>query len=157
VADPQFPNAPEIPALINLDTFTLPLTMVTIDGTPYPVRPKDLLSISEQKRATHYDERFRALFDKPGLATPEEEIEMAYCLDVITKIVLEAPAALHAQLNDYQRRVVIDLFLHLPIQTLRVLGAVVTAMEGVSGLLEGAPTIGEKSSRNSFATTAATP
>lgn len=156
MADPQYPKAPEIPALINLDTFSLPLTMVTIDGTPYPVRPKDLLSIAEQKRSTHYDDRFRFLFEKPGLATPEEEAEMAFCLDAITKIILEAPAELHAQLNDYQRRVVIDVFLHLPIQTLRVLGAAVTAMEGVSGLLDGAPTIGEKSSRNSAATTAAT-
>lgn len=159
MAEPQVtPSRPshKIAPIIDLDTLAEPLTLVTIDGTPYGIRPKDLLSIKEQRACMRLGNRYEALFEReaPPL-TDDEEQECADCLDRLTRIVLDAPDAIHRKLNDFQRRVIVETFLQLPIQSLRMWGARAAEAQRLA-ILNDVPSITGNSSPSSSGSSAAT-
>lgn len=156
---PQAPHRttrPPIAPLIDLDTMTESLSLVTINGTKYPIRPKDLLSLREQKLCIRLGNRFDELFERQAPLTDEEEAEMVGALDQLTRMVLTAPDEIHRALNDFQRRVIVETFTQLPIQSLRMWGALI-AEARQHPLLNDVPLIGPSSSSGASGSTGSAP
>jgi hypothetical protein len=157
MADPIPSKTRPLPPLLNLDTLSQPLTVATIDGEPYPIRSADQLSLAGYHVCQRAGERLDVLWGQPVLSD-DESAELSMLLDRVTRVVLDAPDAVHRRLTDLQRLAVAESFIRLPLPTLRSLGAAMTPRAAIptganispnsSGSMAATPTAGTRRSRS---------
>lgn len=143
MADPQ----PIPPPVLNLDTL-LPSATVRIDGIKHELRSADQLSLLELRRFEQLRRQMNLLLAKDELSA-EDEAHVSRLADQQCRIVLGAPADVHARLTDVQRMHVISAFLELPGRTRQGTAANPTAAA------RPARSTGAKPSRSSSASTTA--
>lgn len=146
--------------LLNLDTFHAK-TSVVIDGTPYQILAPNGLSLMALRKVRPLVVQLEVLRTLETLTDDQHLAEKAL-LDGICRVVLDAPADVHAKLDDLQRLAVYLTFLALPSSMLELLGAKSTmgasaptspstgasSSRGLSGSIPGADrTRGSRASR----------
>lgn len=107
MADPTTPQTP----VLDLDILTgATRPVVRIDGTPYPLKDPDELSVLDFHRAVP-----RRALELEELANPtdSEAQEYSAILDQGCRLVLEAPDEVHQRLKNRQREQVISVFTRL--------------------------------------------
>ena len=103
----------ERPAVLEIETL-LPKDVVKVDGVKYELRqPDQLLSLFDYTRFERLLDRVLELTSKDEI-TPAENDELERAADRMTRIVLDAPEAVHAKLTPRQRMKVIMSFHRLP-------------------------------------------
>jgi len=97
------------PPILDLDTLS-PLDYIKVDSTSYDLLRSDQLSLVAFHRIQQLCPRFDVLMARQTL-TEVEEVEMQEVLRRIVHLVLRAPDAIVARLNDFQLLQVVLTFI----------------------------------------------
>ena len=137
--------------LLTLDSLTEYPTVV-IDDVQYALTPPDCLPILGYHRIHRLGPRLFELFGKIDVDLTEAEgQELEQILDQLCRVVLQAPADIHARLTDVHRMAIYEAFLGLPLTGLQMAGRATT-----EATTETKKRTGARSSRASRASTEAT-
>lgn len=120
---------------------------VRIDGTLYPLRHRDALSLLQAKRLERQAPRVGALLQQDDL-TEAEAAEASTLLAAICRAVLDAPEDVHQRLTDMTRLEVMHAFMQLRMTTRAQVG-------GAPAATSPTRSTGAKRSRASSGSTAA--
>jgi len=139
--------------LLNLDTI-VHAPVVTINGQRYPLKPRAMKSIVEVAKLQTHGQLIEAIAPKIGTPalTVDEATSLARALDEVCRAALDAPAAIHDKLDDFQRLRICEVFIELQTPSRPGTGAATTP----ATTRKTKTSIGARSSRRSSASTAAT-
>jgi hypothetical protein len=128
--------------ILSIDTL-MPIATILIDGKPYELKSADMLPLFDYKRLERYRERIADLMAQDDITT-DQTVELDELLDRQAKLLLDAPAKVHARLKPAHRMQVYLSFLELPM-----------AYRPVAAAKTPAPAPDETSSTSIGATTSA--
>jgi hypothetical protein len=99
--------------ILSISTLVEPRDFVTIDGTPYELRRPGELTLLEQLRLGRRGQELEALKVSLDTGDPgEEDIQtLLALLDEMCRLVLLAPAEIHARLSDAQKQAIVQAFM----------------------------------------------
>jgi len=101
--------------ILDLDTLT-PYDYIQVDGQRYDLLRSDQLGLVAFQRIQQLCPRFDELM-APKSLTEDEEAELVAVLGSIVRIVLRAPEAVIARLNDFQQLQVVLTFVRISPRT----------------------------------------
>ena len=95
--------------ILNLDTL-VERAVVRIDGTDYELLNPGELSVLDFHKIGKRAERVEAMLKEEGDLSEDQVVTLTEALDALCRLVLRAPAEVHARLSDTQRLKVTQAF-----------------------------------------------